>query len=202
MRPPRQSDGFRLPRREAGTSKVGQTARATATIIRCASSRTRGIRIGQSSKVGTGTPRYWITVTLSSIVPTRGVSAPTINDALQTPASCFAEGAPAELTVTGGRWFLSGCYRNGSQRRTLGVQGRRLTIGSSQFQGISHTSPTVQAISPTRTGILYVHVRAAYLNLDTPSKWPTAGSVMIWRWTARFRPASDRPRDVLHVSKV
>ena len=31
------------------------------------------------------------------------------------------------------------------------------------FQGISLTSPTVQAISPTRAGILCVQVRAAYL---------------------------------------
>ena len=31
------------------------------------------------------------------------------------------------------------------------------------FQGISLTSPTVQAISPTRAGILCVNVRAAYL---------------------------------------
>jgi hypothetical protein len=40
-------------------------------------------------------------------------------------------------------------------------------------------------------------------NLDTPPRRPAAGSGIILGWTApKLRPAGDRPRDVLHVSKV
>jgi hypothetical protein len=71
------------------------------------------------------------------------------------------------------------------------------------FQGISLTSPTVQANSPTRAGILCVYVRAAYLQPGHAPKAADGGERYHWGMGGAEAPASRQsPKGGPTLSKV
>ncbi len=79
--------------------------------------------------------------------------------------------APSEVVLASGRessgswWWFSDAWSKASKRANVGDRPRttldcsirELTLGFQPFQGISLTSPTVQAVSPTRGNCLRPH---------------------------------------------